>query len=289
MILRGQLRGKVGRRRDKIYERPLGKLEGLFFFQSCTRGRRDELPANVAAAYIRIEKGVQSSEHGAMNDADLRISKLVCRTRQGRKRNAEQRMERKAPRRCADSAKAGIGKQVIQLADAVVSAVADCPVEIVHGARRHGDDEAPAGAKDFASHPKSAFRRGEMLENLAADDGVCASLKNSNVAISIEINSHKPGGWETARCHCQCPWLHINSDQTDVWKGVPDPLQECATPAAEVNHNRSLWQALQLTHYQSPAVPLCWTELVREREAAPKFLVLLGVAHSRLSPRRARI
>jgi hypothetical protein len=32
MILRGRLRGKVGRRRDKIYERPSGKLEGLFFF-----------------------------------------------------------------------------------------------------------------------------------------------------------------------------------------------------------------------------------------------------------------
>src|SRR5436190_7874399 len=33
MILRGQLRGKVGRRRDKIYERPSGKLEGLFLFR----------------------------------------------------------------------------------------------------------------------------------------------------------------------------------------------------------------------------------------------------------------
>src|SRR5438094_5965686 len=32
MILRGQLGGKVGRRRDKFYERPSGKLEGLFFF-----------------------------------------------------------------------------------------------------------------------------------------------------------------------------------------------------------------------------------------------------------------
>src|SRR5947199_3457911 len=32
MILRGQLCGKVGRRRDKIYERPSRKLEGLFFF-----------------------------------------------------------------------------------------------------------------------------------------------------------------------------------------------------------------------------------------------------------------
>src|SRR3954447_6669075 len=32
MILRGQLCGKVGRRRDKFYERPSGKLEGLFFF-----------------------------------------------------------------------------------------------------------------------------------------------------------------------------------------------------------------------------------------------------------------
>ena len=31
MILRGKLRGKVGRRRDK-YERPSGKLEGLFLF-----------------------------------------------------------------------------------------------------------------------------------------------------------------------------------------------------------------------------------------------------------------
>src|SRR5260221_7443599 len=31
MILRGQLCGKVGHRRDKIYERPSGKLEGLFF------------------------------------------------------------------------------------------------------------------------------------------------------------------------------------------------------------------------------------------------------------------
>src|SRR5437763_398243 len=32
MILRGQLCGKVGRRRDKFYERPSGKLGGLFFF-----------------------------------------------------------------------------------------------------------------------------------------------------------------------------------------------------------------------------------------------------------------
>ena len=32
MILRGQLCGKVGRRRDKFYERPSGKLEGLFFY-----------------------------------------------------------------------------------------------------------------------------------------------------------------------------------------------------------------------------------------------------------------
>src|SRR3954470_1089907 len=34
MILRGQLCGKVGRRRDKIYERPSGKLEGLFFYRA---------------------------------------------------------------------------------------------------------------------------------------------------------------------------------------------------------------------------------------------------------------
>ncbi len=33
MILRGQLRGKVGRRRDKIFQKgPSGKLEGLFLF-----------------------------------------------------------------------------------------------------------------------------------------------------------------------------------------------------------------------------------------------------------------
>src|SRR5438309_9815965 len=32
MILRGQLCGKVGRRRDKVYERPSRQLEGLSFF-----------------------------------------------------------------------------------------------------------------------------------------------------------------------------------------------------------------------------------------------------------------
>src|SRR5205814_3403866 len=31
MILRGQLCGKVGRRRDKFYERPSGKTRGPFF------------------------------------------------------------------------------------------------------------------------------------------------------------------------------------------------------------------------------------------------------------------
>src|SRR5205814_1531121 len=38
MILRGQLCGKVGRRRDKFCERPLGKLEGLFFRMARRRG-----------------------------------------------------------------------------------------------------------------------------------------------------------------------------------------------------------------------------------------------------------
>src|SRR5882672_3126649 len=40
MILRGQLCGKVGRRRDKFYERPSRKLEGLFFFSSTEHARR---------------------------------------------------------------------------------------------------------------------------------------------------------------------------------------------------------------------------------------------------------
>src|SRR3979409_2764305 len=58
MILRGQLCGKVGRRRDKIYERPSRRLEGLFFFYRarCARsgacGRSDELTPQPTAADV---------------------------------------------------------------------------------------------------------------------------------------------------------------------------------------------------------------------------------------------
>src|SRR5438876_8751073 len=53
MILRGQLRGKVGRRRDKIYERPSGKLEGLFLF-TLRNDTRHVLLANASGTCIAL-------------------------------------------------------------------------------------------------------------------------------------------------------------------------------------------------------------------------------------------
>src|SRR3954452_2967223 len=45
MILRGQLCGKVGRRRDKIYEGPR-EIEGLFLFSALSTRRSAHVPRN---------------------------------------------------------------------------------------------------------------------------------------------------------------------------------------------------------------------------------------------------
>src|SRR5437763_3476253 len=55
MILRGQLCGKVGRRRDKIYERPLDKLQRPFFCEHRQRTpHRRPMGASLAPPSTRV-------------------------------------------------------------------------------------------------------------------------------------------------------------------------------------------------------------------------------------------
>src|SRR3979409_1184199 len=61
MILRGQLCGKVGRRRDKIYERPSGKLEGFFFSAHSSRRNMTSTNTNDTAYTADVDNAIPAT------------------------------------------------------------------------------------------------------------------------------------------------------------------------------------------------------------------------------------
>ena len=204
-------------------------------------------------------------------------------------RNTEQSVERETPGRSAYDRESFARQQASQFVETIVLSVTDRAVEGVHWAGGHCDNEPATGAKKAAREPESELRRVQMLENFATDDGVGAFVRQWRIGVAIEVALQKPGRRQAPLRKLERGWLDVDTNEAHLRMRTADPFQQRAAPASEVDYDGSRRQALEFAHNQSPAVALRRAELICERVVAPQPLVLLGVAHFRPSPRRARI
>src|SRR5437764_8804930 len=126
---------------------PWGNSRAFSFFDyesvvSVARPRGDQLPATTGASHVQVKERIEEIEKRAVKDSDLRVAEPGRCTGRKRQGNAEKRVKRKTPCRCADVAEAGTRHQRGQFFRPVMLAVSDRAVERIHHPGGHRDDDA---------------------------------------------------------------------------------------------------------------------------------------------------